>query len=71
MAETKITTEKIAAQEAGEQWSMGQAYQVIAALASVTGTFETPEVQAALDYFASGKYRDDWEWTPPQPQHSK
>jgi hypothetical protein len=43
-----------------EQWGMAQAYQVIGALAYATGTFETPEVQAALDYFCKLKYRDDW-----------
>lgn len=31
----------------------GEAYQVVSALAGAAGLFETPEVQAALDYFSS------------------
>ena len=31
----------------------GEAYQVVGALAGAAGLFETPEVQAALDYFSS------------------
>ncbi len=57
----------LAEQEAIEQWGMAQAYQVIGALAHVTGTFETPEVQAALDYFCECKYRDAWPtWIAPK-----
>lgn len=38
---------------------MGQAYQVIGAIASEAGLFEHPDVQSALDYFSENRYRED------------
>ncbi|MCR9193336.1 MAG: hypothetical protein NXH88_01315 [Hyphomonas sp.] len=39
---------------------MGQAYQVIGAIASEAGLFEHPDVQSALDYFSKNRYREDF-----------
>ena len=39
---------------------MGQAYQVVGAIASESGLFEHPDVQRALDYFSEGRYREDF-----------
>ncbi|QSR22091.1 hypothetical protein [Hyphomonas sp. KY3] len=39
---------------------MGQAYQVIGAIASEAGLFEHPDVQSALDYFSENRYREDF-----------
>lgn len=43
-----------------EQEIMGQAYQVIGAIASEAGLFEHPDVQRALDYFSESRYREDF-----------
>jgi hypothetical protein len=49
--------------------NIAQAYQVIGALATVTRTFDTPEVQTALDYFGiqgADGFDPNWPvWTPP------
>jgi len=39
---------------------MGQAYQVIGAIASEAGLFDHPDVQRALDYFSENRYREDF-----------
>lgn len=43
-----------------EQEIMGQAYQVIGAIASEAGLFDHPDVQRALDYFSENRYRKDF-----------
>lgn len=43
-----------------EQEIMGQAYQVIGAIASEAGLFEHSDVQRALDYFSEKRYREDF-----------
>jgi hypothetical protein len=44
--------------EGREQEIMGQAYQVIGAIATEAGLFDHPEVQRALDYFSENRYRE-------------
>jgi len=46
--------------ECREQDIMGQAYQVIGAIASEAGLLDHPEVQRALDYFSENRYREDF-----------
>lgn len=43
-----------------EQEIMGQAYQVIGAIASEAGLFDHPDVQRALGYFSENRYRKDF-----------
>lgn len=44
----------------------GEAYQIIGALAAAAGLFETPEVQAALDYFSGDLSGEILAWSPPE-----
>lgn len=44
--------------EGREQEIMGQAYQVIGAIATEAGLSDHPEVQRALDYFSENRYRE-------------
>lgn len=43
----------------------GEAYQVIGAIAATAGIFDSPEVQAALDYFSSDLTGEILPFTPP------
>ena len=40
--------------------AMGQAYQVIGAIAQEAGLLEHPDVQRALEYFAANQFRENF-----------